>query len=305
MSGHVAPSMSWSEKDFGLPDGKHTGTVIRIDRPTNRYSTAAIAGSADIVDMKGLASVSTYAPVDHPGIIVPENLRSWTVPWPDYRPVDITPPELRPAGLATSVAEGWAEPHLLPIDVPDWSARQAAALVPFKCDDRGWPLNPTGRTGRTGRNLGRWGENQAADPAVVAGTGTDRRILLIKRSDNGLWSFPGGMVDPGENAPKTLVRELREETGVDLADKRPAILSRSYVFDWRATDHAWVTSTLGLFELPSEVAARAADDAADAGWFPFGSLAQLDAAVARVGGLIYPAHRPMLITVFTRLSHTR
>ncbi|MEY9861014.1 hypothetical protein ABH935_006652 [Catenulispora sp. GAS73] len=103
---------------------------------------------------------------------IPAALRSWAVSWAGYAPVDITPPAREPAGLPGAVAEGWAEPYEGPCDVPDWPACQAAALVPFDLDGfTGWPLNPTGRTGKAGRNLGAWGENQAADPIVIAGTG--------------------------------------------------------------------------------------------------------------------------------------
>ncbi|MFI8390564.1 NUDIX domain-containing protein [Streptomyces sp. NPDC085540] len=47
------------------------------------------------------------------------------------------------------------------------------------------------------------------------------------------------MVDPGETAPAALVRELREETGVDLAGHQPVILGRNLVDDWRTTRVAW------------------------------------------------------------------
>lgn len=234
-----------------------------------------------------------YADVHHPGTSVPPLLREWSMPWTGYRPVDITPPELRPAGLAQAVAEGWAEPYPTPHDVPDWAERQARANVPFTLDRDGYPLNPTGRTGRTGRNLGRWGENQAADPIVIAGTGPRRRVLLILRDDVRRWAFPGGMVDPGELAPKALERELREETGVDLSALTPHVLTTGYVADWRTTDHAWVTTTAAVYDLPAEVVAVAADDAADARWWDFAYLEALESDLAEAGGL-YEAHRPLL-----------
>lgn len=236
-----------------------------------------------------------YAPVDHPGVTVPEDRRCWSVSWPGYAPVEITPPELRPAALAQHVP-GWVvDGDATPDLVHDWAERQAKALVPFEVDARGWPLHPYGRTGRTGRNLGKWGENQAADPIVVAGTGEQRQVLLITRDDIGVEAIPGGMADPGETAPATLRRELREETGVDLADQQPAILGRQVVNDWRNTDNAWVASTSALYQLPEQVTATAGDDAADAGWWPFGSLEQLETAVTAAGRTLYAAHRPLLL----------
>ena len=41
------------------------------------------------------------------------------------------------------------------------------------------------------------------------------RILLHKRTDNGLWSIPGGSMEPGESIAETAIREVREETGIE------------------------------------------------------------------------------------------
>ncbi|MEU9471283.1 NUDIX domain-containing protein [Streptomyces avermitilis] len=232
---------------------------------------------------------------------VPAGLGCWSVSWPEYTPADVTPPELLPAALARQVP-GWAEAAATPADVQDWAQRQANALVPFQLDARGWPLHPHGRTGRTGRNLGKWGENAAADPIVVAGTGQDRRVLLITRDDIGVEAIPGGMVDPGETAPVALVRELREETGVDLSDHRAVILGQDVVDDWRASDHAWVASTSALYLLPAPVTAVADDDALDANWWGFGSLDQLDAEITAAGRTLYAAHRPLLHRALDHLA---
>lgn len=39
------------------------------------------------------------------------------------------------------------------------------------------------------------------------------RVLLVQRSDNGLWALPGGAQDPGEYIAETAERETFEETG--------------------------------------------------------------------------------------------
>ena len=45
------------------------------------------------------------------------------------------------------------------------------------------------------------------------------RILLIKRNTKpftGYWALPGGRMDPGETVEQTIVREVKEETGLDV-----------------------------------------------------------------------------------------
>jgi 8-oxo-dGTP pyrophosphatase MutT (NUDIX family) len=45
-------------------------------------------------------------------------------------------------------------------------------------------------------------------------------ILLHRRSDNDLWSVPGGAMELGESILQTVVREVREETGLEVRPGR-------------------------------------------------------------------------------------
>jgi ADP-ribose pyrophosphatase YjhB (NUDIX family) len=53
-------------------------------------------------------------------------------------------------------------------------------------------------------------------PAVSVVVPDDqRRILLIRRTDNKYWSIPGGGMEPGESIREAAGREVKEETGID------------------------------------------------------------------------------------------
>ena len=46
------------------------------------------------------------------------------------------------------------------------------------------------------------------------------RVLISRRTDSGWYNLPGGGVEPHESAPEGLIREVREETGLDVAVER-------------------------------------------------------------------------------------
>jgi 8-oxo-dGTP diphosphatase len=46
------------------------------------------------------------------------------------------------------------------------------------------------------------------------------RVLLIRRGDGSGWSLPGGVMEPGERLDQCLVREVQEETGLDVEPVR-------------------------------------------------------------------------------------
>jgi ADP-ribose pyrophosphatase YjhB (NUDIX family) len=48
---------------------------------------------------------------------------------------------------------------------------------------------------------------------VINGRG---ELLLVHKTDNDLWALPGGAMDVGESMADTVVREVKEETGIDV-----------------------------------------------------------------------------------------
>ena len=63
-------------------------------------------------------------------------------------------------------------------------------------------------------------ENRFMIVVAAALVGTDGQVLLQQRPPGrhmeGLWEFPGGKVDAGELPEAALVRELREELGIEV-----------------------------------------------------------------------------------------
>ncbi len=69
------------------------------------------------------------------------------------------------------------------------------------------------------------GESESLPVVLVAAMAlvdTDGRVLLAKRPEGkamaGLWEFPGGKVLPGETPEAALIRELKEELGLDITE---------------------------------------------------------------------------------------
>ncbi|MFG2005886.1 NUDIX hydrolase [Spirillospora sp. NPDC048911] len=109
------------------------------------------------------------------------------------------------------------------------------------------------------------------------------RLLVVRRGTPpglGLWSIPGGRVEPGETDVAAVVRELREETGLEVSVgplagtvDRPGPGDITYeIHDYVATPitGADVTPTGESAATPAGEAAapelRAGDDAAEARW---------------------------------------
>ncbi len=71
-----------------------------------------------------------------------------------------------------------------------------------------------------------FGDRIAKDATISVGSAAilfddaGEKLFLTRRSDNGLWCLPGGGMEPGEDLAETCVREMKEETGLDVQVKR-------------------------------------------------------------------------------------
>lgn len=49
---------------------------------------------------------------------------------------------------------------------------------------------------------------------------TKENVLLVKRRDVAIWVLPGGGIDPDETPEQAVIREMQEETGLNIAISR-------------------------------------------------------------------------------------
>lgn len=104
------------------------------------------------------------------------------------------------------------------------------------------------------------------------------RLVLIRRGNapgRGLWTIPGGRVEPGETDKQAIIREMLEETGLDVI---PGTLTGTLV-----------RGPYAIYDYACTVAGgtlRAGDDATDARWVDHAGFLELHQAGALTESLL-------------------
>ncbi|HEY5515323.1 MAG TPA: NUDIX hydrolase, partial [Pengzhenrongella sp.] len=80
-------------------------------------------------------------------------------------------------------------------------------------------------------------------------------VLLVHRPRYQDWSWPKGKVDPGESLPAAAVREIGEETGLDVVLGIPLPRLRYLLSDGRTKRvHYWAARVAGAHDTPALLA---------------------------------------------------
>jgi ADP-ribose pyrophosphatase YjhB (NUDIX family) len=100
-------------------------------------------------------------------------------------------------------------------------------------------------------------------------------VLLVRRSDTGEWTPVSGIVDPGEDAHVTAVREVAEETGVTAEVERLAWLTVTELITYGNGDQAHYLDHVFRCRWIAGEPAPGDDEATEAAFFPLGALPEL------------------------------
>ncbi len=104
------------------------------------------------------------------------------------------------------------------------------------------------------------------------------KILLEKRKGEpgrGKWSIPGGLVELGETVEQTVMREIREETGLDV-EKPELIDVVNYIIVDGNSRVKYHFVMIDYFVKLRGGTLKAADDAAELKWVPLGEVEKYD-----------------------------
>lgn len=102
----------------------------------------------------------------------------------------------------------------------------------------------------------------------------DGRVLALRQLHRRGWSLPGGLVDGGEQPRDTVIREVREETGLDI--EPGSVMATHFVDDIKHID------VLFRVRCDREPQVRVSSEALEAGWFALDELPEPDESTRRI-----------------------
>lgn len=111
---------------------------------------------------------------------------------------------------------------------------------------------------------------------VVMTRESEPKVLLIERGNDpfkGCWAFPGGFMEMDETLEQCAVRELKEETGMEVTEDDIMAFGTFSAVDRDPRGRTISKAYLVMVDEPIEV--KGQDDAAKAEWFNISELPEL------------------------------
>jgi 8-oxo-dGTP pyrophosphatase MutT (NUDIX family) len=101
------------------------------------------------------------------------------------------------------------------------------------------------------------------------------RVLLARRRDNGRWSVPAGMIEPGEQPADAVLREVFEETGVRAVIDGVGGVA-THPVEYPNGDRCEYLNVWFRCHAAGGTARVGDDESTEVGWFAPGDLPELD-----------------------------
>ncbi|WP_435108765.1 NUDIX hydrolase [Nocardiopsis synnemataformans] len=93
-------------------------------------------------------------------------------------------------------------------------------------------------------------------------------VLLHRRADDGRWSTPGGILEPEEEPARAVVREVREETGVEVEVERLTSVVAQEPFTYPNGDRVQFLDLAFRCRPVGGAPDASGDESLDVRWFP-------------------------------------
>lgn len=107
-------------------------------------------------------------------------------------------------------------------------------------------------------------------------TNEKHEVLLIKRPDSGVWATPGGFVNLGETSAECIVREVKEETGLDIEVTQLLGVFSTQNYEYK--HYPWTDNEIVQILFAAKIVggkAQSTEEALDLQWFAEHELPEL------------------------------